>query len=205
MQREHGDRGAGPPLDRSAWRLALERSRTPPRDGEIVGAAVAAVFREIDGDAELLLIRRAERPGDPWSGHMAFPGGRVEPADLDPLATAIRETREEVGLDLERHGELLGPLAQLQAWARGRPAGLYVAPYVFAVARHATLDLSPSDEVARVVWARLSELHDPAAQTTLPYLIGGQQVELPAVRVGDDLVWGLTHRMLMDLFGRLSA
>jgi 8-oxo-dGTP pyrophosphatase MutT (NUDIX family) len=80
-------------------------------------AAVAAVLRAPPdgGDAEILLMRRAERHGDPWSGHMAFPGGRREEGDATLLDTAIREAREEVGLDLRAHGTLLARLPDIQA------------------------------------------------------------------------------------------
>src|SRR4029450_1300778 len=73
-------------------------------------AAVAVVLRPGAADsAELLLIERARKAGDPWSGHMALPGGRHDPEDVELRSTAERETLEEVGIDL-RGGELLGQL-----------------------------------------------------------------------------------------------
>src|SRR5512147_1311947 len=73
-------------------------------------AAVAILLAERDGDAHALLIQRAERPGDPWSGHMAFPGGHREPHEHDLFLTAARETFEEVGIDLHRQAEAIGRL-----------------------------------------------------------------------------------------------
>src|SRR5262245_34151321 len=87
-------------------RLSASREARPADFGE--RAAVAAILLPRDDTFEILLIRRAERPTDLWSGHMAFPGGRRSPEDRDLLATAVRETEEEVGLDLARHGELVG-------------------------------------------------------------------------------------------------
>src|SRR5690606_38271331 len=100
-------------------------------------AAVALVLRQppsgpsTPASAEVLLIRRAEQPGDPWSGHMALPGGRCEPTDANVLVTAQRETHEEVGLSLQRSGLPIGRLPALPAIARGRPVGLTVIPLVF--------------------------------------------------------------------------
>ena len=85
-------------LDRLRRRLAEHRPRVED-DPELLWAAVAIVLAP-DPDA-VLLIRRAERAGDPWSGHMALPGGRYEPKDPDLLGTALRETVEEVGVALK--------------------------------------------------------------------------------------------------------
>lgn len=161
-------------------------------------AAVAAVLREREHGPELLFIRRAEHPNDPWSGHMAFPGGREDPTDPDLLATAVRETREEVALDLVRSARLLGRLDELPAVARGRRTGLTIAPYVFELTEEA--HLLGNYEVAEIVWAPLEPLFRGDFATTFPYEIGGQRMDLPAHDVGGRLVWGLTHRMLEGLF-----
>ncbi|MEY4512870.1 MAG: hypothetical protein RLZZ450_4992 [Pseudomonadota bacterium] len=162
-------------------------------------AAVATILREHrEFGPEVLFIRRAEHPHDPWSGHMAFPGGREEPSDADLLATAIRETREEVSLDLAADALLLGRLDELPAVARGRPTGLTIAPFVFELTRDAPLHFN--GEVAEIVWAPLSQLYRGELTTVFPYEIAGQRVELPAHDVQGRIVWGLTHRMLESLF-----
>jgi 8-oxo-dGTP pyrophosphatase MutT (NUDIX family) len=160
-------------------------------------AAVAAILR-FRPEAEVLFIRRSEHHGDPWSGHMAFPGGRREPADGSCLDTAIREAREEVGIDLAEHGELLGPLDDVTAMARGRPLDLVIVPFVFVL--HQPVTLARSDEVDEVLWAGIEPLATGAAATTRPYLFEGRTFELPAFRVGPHLVWGLTYHMLTMLF-----
>jgi 8-oxo-dGTP pyrophosphatase MutT (NUDIX family) len=161
-------------------------------------AAVAIVVRDGTDGPEVLLIRRADHPGDAWSGHMAFPGGREDPQDEDLLATAIRETFEEVGLDLGQAGRLLGQLAPLPAIARGRPVGMTIVPFIFELVADA--ELLYSDEVAEAVWVALDPLLQGQLQTTFAVdREGGERVELPAHDVGGRVVWGLTYRMLDSL------
>lgn len=172
-------------------------------------AAVSVVLRErrASGEradrlgVEVLLIRRAEDPRDPWSGHMAFPGGRKDPDDADLVETAIRETREEVGLDLRAHGEQIGRLPDLPAIARGRRVGLVIAPHVFALREE--VPLAPNHEVAEVVWTDLLPLVRGEARATMPYVFEGKRLELPGHRVGERIVWGLTFQMLEGFFDLL--
>jgi 8-oxo-dGTP pyrophosphatase MutT (NUDIX family) len=173
--------------------------------GELVGApalgraAVAIVVRDAMDGPHVLLIRRAEHPGDAWSGHMAFPGGREDPQDGNLLTTAIRETFEELALDLRQAGRLLGPLPALPAVARGRPTGMTIVPFVFELTAEA--ELSYSDEVAEAVWVPLDPLLHGRLRTTFAVdRGGGEQVQLPAHDVDGRIVWGLTYRMLDSLF-----
>jgi 8-oxo-dGTP pyrophosphatase MutT (NUDIX family) len=174
-------------------------------------AAVAAILREAvgpdgrrdDDDTEVLLIRRAERPGDPWSGHMAFPGGHFEPYDADLRATAIRETMEEVGLDLREH-DYLGALDEIAATARGRLVGMIIAPHVFAL-RDVPLELRPNFEVAELVWGRLGPMMRGEIDAIKELRYEGELRRMPAFRVHDNLVWGMTHNMLRSLFRLIEA
>lgn len=165
-------------------------------------AAVAAILRPTQDDTEVLLIRRAEREGDPWSGHMAFPGGHCEPQDPNLLATALRETREEIGLPLQRDGELLGRLDDLPAIARGRFLGMVITPFVFALQREPELTLGP--EVADVCWLPLGRMLRGDYDATKTYHYEGEVLELPGYRIADGIVWGMTYRMLQGLIGVLS-
>ena len=162
-------------------------------------AAVAIVVRDGTAGPQVLLIRRAEHPADAWSGHMAFPGGRQDPQDENLIATAIRETFEEVGLDLGQAGRLLGQLAPLPAVARGRPVGMTIAPFIFELVADAALRYS--DEVVEAVWVPLDPLLKGQLRTTFAVdRDSGERVELPAHDVGGRIVWGLTYRMLDSLF-----
>ncbi len=162
-------------------------------------AAVAIVVRDGRDGPQVLLVRRAEHPADAWSGHMAFPGGRQDPQDENLLATAIRETFEEVGLDLGQAGRLLGQLAPLPAVARGRPVGLTIVPFIFEL--EADAELLYSDEVVEAVWVPLDPLIQGQLRTTFAVdRDSGERVELPAHNVGGRIVWGLTYRMLDSLF-----
>ncbi len=167
-------------------------------------AAVMAIFRPAPagvvgvepGEPELLLIRRAEVDGDPWSGHVAFPGGQVEPEDASPLDGALRETLEEVGLDLRVHGRLLGELPQ--SWTipvRGRR--MLVHPYVYSL----DLPQDPvlNDEVARLFWVPLRVLLVGTGRGTMTWGWKGQQIVLPCVRFQGERLWGMTLRMVEDL------
>lgn len=172
-------------------------------------AAVAVVLRGPSlARAEVLLVRRAARPGDPWSGDMALPGGRRGPEDRDLAATARRETREEVGLALEPHAALIGRLRQVFTIApsgarRVRP--MVVSPYVFALASPDVPPLTLSHEVAGTRWVPLAALMDPALRARRPWRLFGVTWPAPAWRLGDDLVWGLTHQMLSHLLRATSV
>jgi 8-oxo-dGTP pyrophosphatase MutT (NUDIX family) len=166
-------------------------------------AAVAAVLRQRDDDAEVLLIRRSEQPHDPWSGHMAFPGGRQDPSDRDLLHTAVRETDEEVGLRLD-DDSWLGRLDDLHAVARGRRVGMVIAPYVFAIEGDPVLVPNPA-EVREFVWAPLGALMSGERDTTFTYEYEGSKFTLPAYDVSGNIVWGLTHRMLGVLFEAIDG
>jgi 8-oxo-dGTP pyrophosphatase MutT (NUDIX family) len=167
-------------------------------------AAVALALRDGGPNGiELLFIRRAEHEKDPWSGHMGFPGGRAEPGDPGPEATAVRETREETGLDLLNDGERLGALDEVKALARGRPVDLVIAPFVFRLRRR--LDGAPSHEVVSLHWLPLGRLLEPGARSTLQYEYAETVLELPCLRIGGLVIWGLTYRMFENLRLVLAA
>ncbi|NLY95503.1 MAG: CoA pyrophosphatase [Myxococcales bacterium] len=161
-------------------------------------SAVAALLREHRGEPEVLFIRRAERPGDPWSGHMAFPGGRKEPGDPDLVHTAERETFEELGFVPSEFGRLVGRLDDVEAVARGRRVGMIVRPYVYVVERDPRL--RPNEEVAEAFWSPLRPMLEGRVDTVRPYVLDGKELALPAYDLGGRIVWGLTYHMLQGLF-----
>jgi 8-oxo-dGTP pyrophosphatase MutT (NUDIX family) len=162
-------------------------------------ASVAMMLRDTKAGPEVLFIRRAEHPDDPWSGHMAFPGGRKEEHDLSLLHTAQRETLEEVGIDLQRHAEPIGQLDDLQAVARGKPAGTVIRPYVFEVYSDVPLRIDRT-EVAEAIWTPISPLFHGEADTVRPYAWQDRTIEFPAYDVRGRVVWGLTYQMLRSFF-----
>lgn len=180
-------------------RLALARHdrRTVPVEGVMRKAAVAAILRQTS-ELEVLMIRRAEHPKDPWSGHMAFPGGRVDPTDPGPLSAARRETREEIALDLERDGALIGELSHVPAVAHGRKVPMVILPYVFELT--GTPELIPDTrEVQETLWVPLSFLADHTHRETMTRTFGGMPVKLPCYHFEGRRIWGLTLHMLDEL------
>ena len=166
-------------------------------------AAVALVLRDGPAGVELLFIRRAEHPEDPWSGQMAFPGGRSEPGDADLLATAVRETKEEIGVDLSREADYLGPLDEVHAMARLRPVDLAIAPFAFRLRGPATF--RPNHEVRSIHWIPLDELMREDRRSVMDYSYQGSTLQFPCLRVEDLVIWGLTYRMFMGLQERFPV
>lgn len=182
-------------------RLAEQLTTYVPVDGLHAAAgarwlaAVAAVFRVRDGTLELLFIKRAEHAGDPWSGHMAFPGGRHEPEDESLEQTAIRETREELALDLTA-GQLLGRLDDLAPINPSLPP-FVLRPFVAVVP--AAVDLQPSHEVAATYWVPFEQLRHEDTRTEHVMTINGKSATFPGFRVDTHVVWGLTGRIVRQL------
>ncbi|HYP78604.1 MAG TPA: CoA pyrophosphatase [Polyangiaceae bacterium] len=163
-------------------------------------AAIALILLEVEGSLELLLIERATREGDPWSGHMALPGGHRDAADSDLGVTAERETLEEVGLDLRVRGERVGRLSDVMP-IRGVP--IAVRPYVYLLQTRPSLLLSA--EVRQALWVPVAPLLTGAGHTTYTFSRGDQSFELPAWNIDGRLVWGLTYRVLDEFFRRFNA
>jgi 8-oxo-dGTP pyrophosphatase MutT (NUDIX family) len=169
-------------------------------EGAPARAAVALAFRGDRDEPELLFIRRAERAGDPWSGQVALPGGRWSPTDADLEATAVRETLEETGLDVRSTGTVLGVLDELRPRTATLPA-IIVTPYVALVTPPAELTLN--DEVASAFWVPWSVLADPAHDLESEVSAGGATFRVPSLVIGEHIVWGMTERILRQLFFRI--
>lgn len=174
----------------NALRLGNERTER---------AAVAMILRDTGAAPEVLLIRRATRDHDPWSGHMALPGGHQHPEDSDLVATALRETREEVGIDLRTHGEVIARLDEVRAMGRLRPADLVICP--FACALHTPAEPVPdAAEVDQAVWVPLPHLLSEAARSTYRRAYNGFDADFPAYQFEGHTIWGLTYRILERFF-----
>jgi 8-oxo-dGTP pyrophosphatase MutT (NUDIX family) len=168
-------------------------------------AAVAAVLRPCavaDGAAELLFIRRAEHPRDPWSGHMALPGGRIDPTDPNPVATAIREAREEVALDLASDARLLGGMTEVRTHLRRNKVPYSVLPFVFALERNPPL--RPNEEVQEALWVPLTFFVDRDNRRSMTWMHNGVPLPLPCYHWGKHVIWGLTLRIVDNLLALVS-
>jgi 8-oxo-dGTP pyrophosphatase MutT (NUDIX family) len=155
-------------------------------------AAVALILVEQSGGLEALFIKRAARAGDPWSGQVAFPGGRHDPEDGDLLVTAIRETREETGVELS-DAERLGVLDDLYPRTPTLPP-VRVRPFVFALP--ARRPLVATAEVERAFWVPLARIVEPGVRRDVKLLVGGVERVFPAYDLGEDVIWGMTERIL---------
>ncbi|MEM7078768.1 MAG: CoA pyrophosphatase [Pseudomonadota bacterium] len=166
-------------------------------------AAVAIIMREHQGNTQMLFIKRAEKSGDPWSGHMAFPGGHKEPADDSLAAAAIRETWEEIGLDI--HGEeYLGPLSHQQAQPRGRVLDMIIAPHAFIIQGDPQFVINY--EVDEVVWTDVAPMADNSLHDTETKPMAGTATIFNGYRLErGHFVWGLTYRILKTFFYTLDA
>ena len=214
-----------PLLPRLAADLRARPGLTEADDGDPVRAAVAIILRakpatpshesraashdvSISGPRspvpvlEVLLILRAVREGDPWSGQVALPGGRRDPQDATLQDTAIRETLEETGIDIAEHGLVLGTLDELRPRTPHLPP-IIVTPYVAVVAPD--LSLAISDELADAFWAPWTTFEDPTRIDERTINVRGADWTVSSYAVGEQIVWGMTERMLRGLAERISA
>lgn len=176
-------------VDRLAKRLAgSEREPIVPADGAR-RAAVAIVLH----DHRVLLMKRVERDSDPWSGHISLPGGGHHAADGSLLATAIRETTEELGIRLTPE-QLVGSLTPLAPFTSG-PSGMSVTPFVFAA--ETALEPVCGPEAERAFWFPLDAAQAGTYDGT--FLYPESQMTFPCWNYEGHIIWGLTRRILDDL------
>ena len=188
------------PIARVRAALSARHAALAERDEPFHEAAVALILRPAasDDDLELLLIRRATRAGDPWSGQIGLPGGRFDRADLSLEHTALRETLEELGFDIRAHGEVLGTLDELRPRTPVLPP-IIVRPFVCAVRDVPEFVLS--DEVSEHRWVRLSALFAPGSRVRTTVRVRDLRLDVDAFQVGDFTVWGMTERILTTFEG----
>ena len=166
------------------------------RTDQARAAAVAIVLRAEANDVAVLFIKRADYALDPWSGQVAFPGGRQEVGDADLVETAFRETHEEIGVDLRAHAQLLGQLDDLHSRNVELP-NVFVRPFVLAVN-----DLPPfqlSREVAEAFWVPLSHLRSERSWRETTVTARGLIFQVRACDFGGRIIWGMTERIVSQL------
>ena len=193
---------AHPDIARLAQALARQPGRALAPESPMRWAAIALVLRlGSTGGPELLMIKRAEMERDPWSGHVACPGGRREPGDAGLEHTATRETWEETGVDLASVGRILGTLDDISPRTPVLPP-IVIRPFVAVVP--SSVEIVQSSEVAAAFWVPLSALQERAAWGTSLVSIRGTEREVTSFTHGEYMVWGLTERVLRQLLDRLS-
>lgn len=169
-------------------------------NGEMLAGVSVALREQPEADFEALFIRRSVREDDPWSGHMAFPGGRFDDGDHSLKHTAIRETHEEIGLDLVTFGEYLGALAPLEPMRSTPPRNLIIEPHFFLLRETPDLTLDHW-EVAEAMWLPLAPMLSGETHTATEYFFDGRARRFPSFSTpGDQPIWGLTYRILETLF-----
>jgi 8-oxo-dGTP pyrophosphatase MutT (NUDIX family) len=179
-------------------RLALRESGSPDEDPTLVWAAVAIILTPQPDS--ILLIRRADRSGDPWSGHMALPGGRREPGDPDLAGTAMRETAEEVGVELRRE-DLAGSLADVIPRTPVLPP-VAVRPFVFLLPERPAMRLNA--EVAQASWVPVDYLLRPDTHHPVQLEVAGQSRQVQAYQLENAIIWGMTERILTSFLAELG-
>ena len=178
-----------------------EAADTEASDDARQRAAVVLALRGEAVDAEVLFIVRATDERDPWSGHVALPGGREEPADADLLETALRELREETGLGLARE-EVVGRLDELRPVSRHIPR-IAITPFV---AWRAQLSgVRRSAEIEGHFWMPLSALREPGRRSTLVLRRGGEEMTFPTIEYAGHTVWGLTYSIVQNFLTLLEG
>jgi 8-oxo-dGTP pyrophosphatase MutT (NUDIX family) len=177
----------------------FQPTRSPERHTSRRSAVTLLLRDQPASGAEVLMIERAHREGDPWSGHMGFPGGRMDPGDRHSFAAATRETHEEIGLDVERHGRLLGRLSDMSTHIRSGRSAMLVTPYVFSVAGEPAL--RANYEVADILWVPLGFLAETANRQQMDWQYDGTDLQLPCYYYEGRCIWGLSLAMLDEFLG----
>jgi 8-oxo-dGTP pyrophosphatase MutT (NUDIX family) len=150
-----------------------------------------------DSEPALLLMRRSERKGDPWSGHVSFPGGRVDPSDSSTRQAALRELSEETGISAENDLVPIGRLSDLLTREHGRKRPMVVSPYVYRTP--SALALQPNREAAKLWWEPISHFIAPDRRKPIVWRIAGLPLRVASVEVSDARLWGLSLMMVNEL------
>ncbi len=168
------------------------RDVKPPPDGRR-RAAVAALVHDDPAGARVLLMKRIEREGDPWSGHISLPGGGYQTGDVDLQRTAVRETMEELGVDLDQT-RFIGPLPVVAPLSAG-PMGIEVTPFVFATDAEPLVQVGP--EALSAFWLPLELAHGGTINAEFKY--PGTDRSFPSWAYEGHTIWGMTWRIIGDL------
>jgi len=163
----------------------LSKMLKPASEGQDADAAVALLLKPVDQDLKILFVKRVENPADPWSGQMAFPGGKRDAKDQNLKQTVVRETLEETNIKLLERCRFLGVMEALRSTQRPE---MKILPFVVLLKHHPSIKLN--EELEGFVWISLEDLLQH--KDTVKFSFG----EFPAYIVGNTIIWGLTYRIL---------
>jgi 8-oxo-dGTP pyrophosphatase MutT (NUDIX family) len=176
--------------------IAEKLSKTLKQTSDFLdaNAAVVVLLRVSDQDFQVLLVKRAEKSGDPWSGQTALPGGKRDSKDKDLKATVVRETLEETSINLLEGCRFLGAIEPLKSIQRPE---MKILPFVVLQEKEQAIKLN--EELTEYFWTPLKELgnHKGTAKLSLG--------EFPAYIIENNIIWGLTYNILHNLLSLLSA
>lgn len=164
-------------------------------------AAVAALLRYERDAPDVLLMQRAVVQGDRWSGQVSFPGGRSEQGDGTLLDTAVRETLEEVGVDLAASARPVGRLPTVRAVAKGKMLPMTISPFVFV--QTSPVEISLNHEATHAFWLPLDRAAAGDFDATYTYELGTFRKQFPCWNYEGHTIWGMTFGMLNGLLERV--
>lgn len=189
-------------IDSIAKQLARYQPRRIPGRQWVARCGVVLLLADHDSRGheiapKLLMMQRAQRAGDPWSGHVSFPGGRVDVSDASTRAAAVRELQEETGFGVALGLEPIGRLSDRVTREHGRNRPMVVTPYVYRTRK--AVPLEPGIEAAALWWTPLSQLQDPTRRNTLIWRVAGVPLTLPCIDLDKARLWGLSLSMADEL------
>ena len=188
-----------PAIDAIEHRLRVHQPLLMPRDHR-TPTAVALILRASPAGPEILFIERASHEGDPWSGNLGFPGGKVERRDRDARQTAERETLEEIGVDLAGT-RFLGRLSDIA----GAHLPVLISCFVYCLDDPAIF--KPSGEVSSIFWVPLGLIFNPGHHQTTRVSFAGKIIDTPAILIPEQPntpLWGITYRLVMQFLAILG-
>ncbi len=180
--------------------LARRAPRVVPEEEAVRRAAVTLLLRPGDAGPVALFVHRADVDGDPWSGHVALPGGTTEPGDRDLLETARRELFEETGLSISRH-QYLGALDDIHPRSRALPS-IAVTPFV--AWREGPAPIRANPEVQAHIWVPFTVLRERAYRSELRLGREGLELRFPTIEFEGYTIWGMTYEIIAGFLARLD-
>lgn len=181
--------------------VCLEKVNSENEDG-IISSAVLMIISKRDGNYGINFIKRAVFSNDSFSGQVAFPGGKRKKTDISVIDTAVRETIEEVGVDIRCHGEIIGELDIVKPFTPSMSHHV-VKPFVSVL--KSEVDFIKNYEVEEVFWVPLEHLLRAENRTTRIKIRNGREVNDYVYKFEKYIIWGLTGRILNQFFEKTEG